>query len=99
MSHDSIACEPTKHTWLVIAENGRFPTDYHITAQDTVKDDYTNDIMMVNPDDLNEIAFAQSRFMEIVRPKPSLHEIVEHLRKVYPNTQFQWNNNVIQIIN
>lgn len=100
MSHDAIAYKPTKHNWLVIAENGRFPTDYHIsmqgTAQQHVKDDYTNDIMMVNPDDQNEIAFAQSRFMEIVnRPKIDTESVIDRLQSLYPTIRWIWKGNSI----
>lgn len=88
MSHDAITYQSTKHNWLVIAENGRFPTDYHIsmqgTAQQSVKDDYTNDLMMVNPENPNEIAFAQSRFMEVIgKVKPTVQEAADKLNNLY----------------
>ncbi len=103
LRHESIAYQPAKHKWLVIAENCVLPTGYHYHEEPIgVQPTSPNSIILQNPDDPNEIAFSRPKFVHVVsrpQPQPSLHEIMEHLRKTYPNTQFQWNNNVIEIIN
>jgi len=80
MQHQFVACKPTKQ-WIVLAVNGRFPTEYYRRMNyDTDKYDYniegelnfypdsqlTNDVMMVALDNPNEITFINHKFLRVV---------------------------------
>lgn len=81
MSHESIAYTLERKKWVVIAENGRFPTDYgthprHIHNIEDPKN--TNDIMMHLIDDPTVISFIRSNYIEVVlRPEPTEEEMVK----------------------
>jgi len=81
MSHESIAYTPERKKWVVIAENGRFPTDYgtHPRHIHNIEDPTnTNDIMMYQVDDPSVISFARSTRVEVVsRPEPTELDIIK----------------------
>lgn len=81
MSHESIAYTLERKKWVVIAENGRFPTDYgtHPRHIHNIEDPTnTNDIMMHLIDDPSVISFARSTHVKVVsRPEPTEEEMVK----------------------
>lgn len=72
LKHEFIADPGFKDQWKVIAVDGRFPTDYgrHPTEVHNPEDpEITNDIMMINLNNPNEICFTQRRLVIEIKDK------------------------------